>query len=59
MKPHICKTLIGRYVCEIPFWNQPEEGAPDEEWWVYAACGFGDSPVEAYNEWLKDWEEYV
>lgn len=36
----------------------PEDGASDREWWIWAACGVGASPVEAYDNWVKDWERW-
>lgn len=60
MRPKISKTPEGLiYTCEIPIENEPEDGATDAEWWKWAACGVGDSPVKAYEDWVKDWEEYV
>jgi hypothetical protein len=59
MKPLILKTPEGLHVCEIPIEHEPEDGASDEAWWVWAACGVGASPVEAYNDWAKDWEDKV
>lgn len=59
MKPLILKTTEGLYLCELPIENEPEEDASDREWWIWAACGVGSSPVEAYDSWLKDWEEMV
>lgn len=54
MKPTILKTPGGRYVCEIPVDNEPEDESPDLVWWKWAACGFGDTPTEAYDNWTKD-----
>jgi hypothetical protein len=59
MKPIILKTPEGLYVCEIPIESEPEDNAPDEAWWIWAATGVGSSPVEAYDKWVKDWEEMV
>jgi len=56
MKPIILKTPEGLYVCEIPIENEPEDGASDREWWIWAACGVGASPVEAYDRWVIDYE---
>ena len=58
-KPLILKLPSGQYVCDIPIGNEPEEGSPDIEWWIWAACGVGESPTEAYTDWLKDWEKYL
>lgn len=60
MKPIILKTKPeGLYLCEIPIENEPEDGATDAEWWIWAATGVGGSPVDAYNDWVKDWEDKV
>ena len=59
LKPIILKTPEGLYVCEIPVENEPEDGASDRTCWIWAACGVGASPVEAYDNWVKDWEDKV
>lgn len=59
MKPLITKNTEGLYTCEIPIENKPEDGAPDAEWWKWSACGVGESSVEAYENWVKDWEGCV
>lgn len=59
MKPLILKTHEDLYICEIPIENEPEDGATDAEWMTWAATGVGSSPVEAYNDWAKDWEDLV
>jgi hypothetical protein len=59
MKPLIIKTPEGLYVCGIPIENEPEDNATDEQWWIWAATGVGRSPIDAYNNWLKDWEDKV
>lgn len=56
MKPLILKTPEGLYACEIPTENEPEDGASDREWRIWAACGVGASPVEAYDNWVLDYE---
>lgn len=59
MKPITLKTPEGLYVCEIPIENEPEDGSEDDVWWKWAACGVGESPVEAYANWVKDREDMV
>lgn len=59
MKPLILKTPEGLYVCEIFIENEPEDGASDREWWIWAATGVGSTPTEAYDNWLDDWEDKV
>lgn len=59
MKPIILKTLEGLYVCEIPIENEPEDDSQDDVWWKWVATGVGISPIEAYNDWVKDWEDKV
>jgi hypothetical protein len=57
MKPITLKTLEGLYVCEIPIENEPEDGASDRTWWIWAATGVSSvSPVEAYDKWVLDYE---
>jgi len=34
-------------------------GDGDSYYVAIAACGVGSSPVEAYNNWVKDWEDNV
>lgn len=58
-KPKITKSPEGSYVCEIPIEIEPEDGCPEEVWYRWSACGVGDTPVEAYKDWIKDWEKYV
>lgn len=38
---------------------EPEDGASDREWWIWAATGVGSSPVGAYDSWVGDWEDKV
>lgn len=57
MKPLILKAHEGLYLCEIPIENEPEDGATDAAWGKWVATGVGSSPVEAYNDWVKDWED--
>lgn len=59
MKPIILKTPEGLYLCEIPIENEPEDGSEDDVWWKWAATGVGASPVEAYDDWVKEWEGKV
>jgi hypothetical protein len=59
MKPIILKTPEGLYVCEIPIENEPEDGASDRTWWIWAATGVGSSPVEAYDRWVLDYESQL
>lgn len=59
MKPLITKTTEGLYTCEIPIENEPEDGATDAVWWTWAACGVGASPVEAYQDWLRDCDPHA
>lgn len=59
MKPIILKTPEGLYLCEIPIENEPEDDSPDDMWWKWAATGVGASPLEAYQDWVEDWENFV
>lgn len=55
VKPLITKDPEGRYWCTIPDEKYPDaDGATVEDWFAYMSCGCGDSPVEAYMDWLED-----
>lgn len=58
-KKEIAQIIWNHKTCAIPIENEPEDGATDAEWWIWAATGVGYSPVEAYNDWVKDWEDKV
>ena len=54
MKPHISKSNDSRlYGCSCVDEDVPDVYAPIEEWWKYAAIGFGYTMEESYKNWFE------
>ena len=47
--------------CTIPDDDVPDDLAQAKDWYTYSGVGCGWTPVEAYNDWIKDcvWEDEV
>jgi hypothetical protein len=56
MKPKIMKIVGGRrWECLIPEDQSPTgDEATEQDWYDYLSCGIGDSPIKAYEDWLRD-----
>lgn len=58
MKPRITKTSDNNYWCIVPVENEPGEDATVADWYNYASCGCGATPVEAYRDWVLECLRY-
>lgn len=57
MKPRIYKNISGRWTCEVPWDEEPEENCPTKEYFEWITCAWGFTAVEAYEKWRKSVED--